>query len=95
MKRSISLFLTLVLILGCFSITASAADAAFTDVKEGDYYYDAVQWAYRESITTGTTETAFSPEDPCTRGQIVTFLYRDHLNNAEQSVRIVRKTLPV
>ena len=48
----------------------------FEDVKEGDYFYTPVLWAVKEGITTGTTATTFSPEDPCTRGQIVTFLWR-------------------
>ena len=49
----------------------------FTDVKSGDYYYSAVLWAVKQGITQGTSATAFSPNAPCTRGQIVTFLYRD------------------
>ena len=49
----------------------------FTDVKSGGYYYDAVLWAVSENITNGTDKTHFSPANPCTRGQIVTFLYRD------------------
>ena len=48
----------------------------FVDVKEGDFYYDAVMWAVQKDITKGTSDTTFSPADPCTRGQIVTFLYR-------------------
>ena len=51
-------------------------DNPFTDVKTGDYFYDAVEWAAKEEITSGTTNTAFSPNDSCTRGQTVTFLYR-------------------
>ncbi len=48
----------------------------FTDVKKSAYYYKAVLWAVEQAITAGTTATTFSPEAPCTRGQIVTFLYR-------------------
>ena len=48
----------------------------FKDVKPGDYYYDAVLWAVEKGITKGTSATTFSPDDTCTRGQIVTFLYR-------------------
>ena len=47
----------------------------FTDVPDA-YYTDAVQWAYEESITGGTSATTFSPDATCTRGQMVTFLYR-------------------
>lgn len=49
----------------------------FSDVKAGQYYYDAVLWAVKNEITTGKTKTSFAPSDPCTRAQIVTFLYRD------------------
>lgn len=48
----------------------------FEDVSEGTYYYDAVLWAAENNITAGTDENHFSPNDNCTRGQIVTFLYR-------------------
>lgn len=48
----------------------------FVDVKTGDYFYDAVQWAVEKGITNGTSAETFSPEDPCTRAQIVTFLWR-------------------
>ena len=48
----------------------------FTDVMTGDYYYDSVLWAYENDITSGTSDTTFSPNDNCLRGQIVTFLYR-------------------
>lgn len=48
----------------------------FTDVAEGDYYYGAVAWAVENGVTTGVTDTSFVPGNPCTRGQIVTFLYR-------------------
>ena len=48
----------------------------FTDVKSGSYCYEAVLWAVEQGITKGTTATTFSPNETCTRGQIVTFLYR-------------------
>ena len=51
----------------------------FTDVSGDAVYYDAVMWAYYhepEQITTGYTETEFRPDAPCTRGQVVTFLWR-------------------
>ena len=48
----------------------------FADVKEGTYYYDAVLWAAEKGITIGTSDTTFSPDDTCTRAQIVTFLWR-------------------
>jgi len=48
----------------------------FDDVTEGAFYYDAVLWAAESGITTGTSATTFEPDATCTRGQIVTFLYR-------------------
>ena len=48
----------------------------FTDVKEDAYYYNAVLWAVDNGITAGTDETHFSPDDACTRAQLVTFLWR-------------------
>ena len=48
----------------------------FVDVPADAYYYNAVQWAVRNGITNGTSETTFSPNAPCTRGQVVTFLWR-------------------
>lgn len=48
----------------------------FTDVKADSYYYDAVLWAVENGITGGTSANTFSPDDSCTRAQVVTFLYR-------------------
>jgi len=50
----------------------------FTDVKESDYYYDAVDWAFnaKPQITDGNGKDKFMPEQFCTRGQVVTFLWR-------------------
>lgn len=52
------------------------AAVSFADVKPGDIFYEAVQWAVERGIAKGTSSTSFSPFAPCTRGQIVTFLYR-------------------
>ena len=49
----------------------------FLDVTAEDYFCPAVLWAAEHGITAGTDSTHFSPADPCTRGQIVTLLYRD------------------
>ena len=49
---------------------------SFTDVRTGDYYYDAVLWAVQNGITTGTSATTFSPDATVTRVQVVTFLWR-------------------
>ena len=61
----------------------------FTDVRADAYYAKAVQWAYEQGITGGTSATTFSPDDTCTRGQMATFLWRNAgskapVNNANQ-----------
>jgi hypothetical protein len=48
----------------------------FTDVADNNDYYKAILWAAETGITEGTSETTFSPSDPCTRAQVVTFLWR-------------------
>lgn len=50
--------------------------SAFSDVPSDASYAPAVTWAVTQNITTGTSATTFSPNQTCTRGQIVTFLYR-------------------
>ena len=57
----------------------------FTDVPVGSYYYDAVLWAVENGITKGTSETRFSPDDTCTRAQIVAFLWRSEKSPAAGS----------
>lgn len=54
----------------------AANGASFSDVAADEYYANAVAWAVRSGITTGTGNGKFSPSADCTRGQIVTFLYR-------------------
>ena len=53
--------------------------SAFVDVPSWESYSQAVAWAVDAGITKGTSDTTFSPNTTCTRGQIVTFLYRDFL----------------
>ena len=54
------------------------AENPFTDVRETDFYYDAVLWAVENGITTGTSATTFSPFKTCSRAEVVTFLWRAH-----------------
>ena len=54
----------------------SGAGNPFRDVREDDWYAEAVRWAVKEGITKGTSENTFSPDETCTRGQIVTLLWR-------------------
>ncbi len=55
---------------------AVSGDHPFDDVAVNDYYHNAVIWAFGEGITDGTSDNTFSPKNVCTRGQMVTFLYR-------------------
>ena len=54
------------------------AENPFTDVKDTDFYYNAVLWAVENGITTGTSATTFSPFKTCSRAEVVTFLWRAH-----------------
>lgn len=56
--------------------TPALAENPFADVKSTDYCYDAVLWAVQTGVAKGTSASTFSPDAACTRGQIVTFLYR-------------------
>lgn len=58
------------------SIILAEIDNPFTDVFEYDYYYEPVLWAYQNGITSGIDSTHFVPDQACTRGQVVTFLWR-------------------
>lgn len=61
---------------GVFAYNGDKLPDLFKDVKAGDWDYDAVKWALNNGITKGYTETSFAPNAACTRGQVVTFLWR-------------------
>lgn len=73
MKRIIILLLACALLLSTASI---AAENPFTDVAQTDWFYGPVLWALEKGITTGKTATEFAPDGYCSRGQVVTFLWR-------------------
>ena len=54
----------------------AAEPTTFTDVAADSVYNRAISWAVTQGITTGKTGTTFAPDEICTRGHIVTFLYR-------------------
>ena len=56
-------------------------NAAFLDISDNDYYFDAVAWAAQNGITSGVGNGKFSPGADCTRGQIVTLLFRANEGN--------------
>ena len=59
-------------------VVAGMASAAnpFTDLRPGAFYEEAVDWAFNNGVTTGTSATEFSPDATTTRGQVVTFIKR-------------------
>ena len=62
--------------LGLDELTAPTGDNPFRDVDEDAYYYHAILWAAQNGITTGTGPDTFSPNAVCSRGEVVTFLWR-------------------
>ena len=56
---------------------AASGSSAFADVPANEWFSAAVRWATGKGITSGTSESTFSPDDACTRAHVVTFLYRD------------------
>ncbi|MCI8539454.1 MAG: S-layer homology domain-containing protein [Oscillospiraceae bacterium] len=71
--RFLSLSVTLCL---CLNSWLCAQASGFTDVPEDQYCYVPVQWAVERGITAGTSPTTFAPGDTCTKGQVLTFLWR-------------------
>ena len=77
-KRFLCILLTLCMVLGMIPGTVFAANsgAPFTDVKEADWFYDAVRYVYENGMMSGTGASTFSPDTTTTRGMIVTILHR-------------------
>ncbi|WP_325228921.1 S-layer homology domain-containing protein, partial [Oscillibacter sp.] len=71
----------------------ASAPGAFTDVAPNAPYAQAVAWAVERGITSGTSETTFSPGETCTRGQIATFLYRC-LSESVEKVPLPEEPIP-
>ena len=76
---------------GCPKVQASCP---FQDVLSDVYYYDAVRWAISQGITNGTDDTHFSPDQFCTRAQVVTFLWRSFGSPIESVPRIFSDVYP-
>ncbi|MBR3569722.1 MAG: S-layer homology domain-containing protein [Oscillibacter sp.] len=71
---------------GAASVKPTAAKkSVFTDVAPSAYYADAVEWAVQKGITSGTTPTTFTPNNPCHRGHAATFLWRSKGSPAPKS----------
>lgn len=73
MKRLLALLLALGLLGSSFAL---AAGAPFGDVKQGDWYYDAVQTVYSKGLMNGTDDGVFAPNGITTRAAVVTILHR-------------------
>ena len=58
------------------TFTEEVKTSPFQDVPTDAYYYEAVKWAQKKGITSGIGDGLFGPNQPCTRAQIVTFLWR-------------------
>ena len=86
-KRITSLLLAGGLVVGMFPAITSAVDVdgatksgqsagiPFTDVKQGAWYYDAVEYVYQNGLMAGTSPTTFGPESTLTRAMVVQILY--------------------
>ncbi|ANU52907.1 S-layer homology domain-containing protein [Acutalibacter muris] len=64
MKKLMATLLTLVLMVSTVTVSASAAAEKFTDVKPGNWYYTAVDYAVGEGLFSGTSATTFAPTGP-------------------------------
>lgn len=59
-----------------YIIKSTGHKGGFTDVSSADYFYKPVKWAVEKNITSGVSATSFAPNQTCTRGQIISFLWR-------------------
>lgn len=73
-QRSAAALLAVLLL--CGALPVCAAGPAFTDVPDGSWFAAPVQWAVEQEITNGTSATTFSPNETCTKAQVLTFLWR-------------------
>ena len=77
--KFLSLMMAILMVLSLMPAATAAQTPEsnpFTDVKESNFYYESVLWAVENEITKGTSATTFSPNEFCTRAQVVTFLWR-------------------
>ena len=75
LRSILSCLLAAVLLAGMLPMTAAAASTPFSDVADTDWFANPVLWAVEEGITSGISPTQFGPNNPCTRAQVVTFLW--------------------
>ena len=75
--------------------TQSLGSDTFTDVPKGHWADEAIGWAVENEITSGTSDTTFSPNDTLTRAQMVTFLHRYHTELGDSSVGVPTQEVSV
>ena len=77
-KRILSTILAVVMLLGMIIMPATAAEGKmpFTDVKQGKWFYDAVEYVWKNDLMNGMTDTTFEPNTAMNRGMLVTVLWR-------------------
>ncbi|MBQ3894347.1 MAG: S-layer homology domain-containing protein, partial [Clostridia bacterium] len=77
-KRILSTILAAVMLLGMIIMPATAAEGKmpFTDVKQGKWFYDAVEYVWKNDLMNGMTDTTFEPNTAMNRGMLVTVLWR-------------------
>lgn len=75
-KRITSILLACLLLLSAVPTAFAANDDPFTDVKAGDWFHDAVMWAYEGKVMNGTSATTFNPGGVTNRAMIAAILYR-------------------
>ena len=68
---------------------ATEGDLAFQDVKQGDWFYNAILWAYENGVANGTSATTFNPNGDVTREQIASFLYKHYKSEEEVDLTIL------
>ena len=77
LTAALALCLTLGVCAPARAAETNVPDASvFTDMSENDYFFDAVSWAVKSGVTSGSSATTFSPSGICTRAHVVTFLWR-------------------
>ena len=74
-RKGLSILLAVILLAGALPMSASAAATPFIDVSPSDWFANSVLWAVENNITGGIGNGKFGPNDPCTRAQVVTFLW--------------------
>lgn len=83
-----------VLVVALIAPATAVATHIFTDVPDGAFYADPVEWAFNNQITTGKSSTKFAPSDAVTRGESVTFLQRYDDNIVQPAVAALSTAQP-